>query len=402
MATTYSNTSKLTKLARIENNFIFNARYQLTAREQKIILYLIANLDPRNQDDFHKQLVPLRDLEHLLKADGKKWGGIYKEMNDFSVRIISKFITFDSNFKHNGEVLKGVIGWFQSIVPRENDKGEVCLEFMFSERLRPFLLSLNEYAKIHPLDVAPMKSGFAIRMYQIFRAERDRTRQYKNVSQLTYDLQELKALLGIPKKYKVLKDFRRRVLEVIKAEINQHSPSITVDFSYRKSGRKVSGIAFKIVDRPLGEKQTPVTKKLSSSHSALALDKLTWSQANAYELLKAFGVYEGIILKQLLPTIKGGNLVGFEDYFVEEALDHFKKWAIRQNDQSANAAILVSWWHDKGIFTNDSDVFWKINDRVNKRRKNLDTLTADNRQIAKGMTKAKFVQWYQQQDSQRT
>jgi plasmid replication initiation protein len=238
-----------TQIARIENRFIFNARYQLSAREQKIILYLMSNLDPKRQEDFHKQVVPVKELEALLKSDDKKWGGLYKEMNDFSTRIISKYISFDSDFLIDGKPLRGVISWFQSVLPVENEHGEVSLEFMFSERLKPFLLQLSEYAKIHPLDVAPMKSGFAIRMYQVFKAERDRMRRHTQSSTLVYTLDELKNMLGIGGKYKVLKDFRRRVLDVVEREVNTHSPSVQVKYEYIKSKRKVTGVKFLIFDK---------------------------------------------------------------------------------------------------------------------------------------------------------
>ena len=64
------------KIARIENKFIFNAQYKLTAREQKVILYLISNIDPRRQERFHEQVISVKELESVLKADGKKWGGL--------------------------------------------------------------------------------------------------------------------------------------------------------------------------------------------------------------------------------------------------------------------------------------------------------------------------------------
>ena len=48
-----------TKVARIENFFVFNAKYSLTAKEQKVILYLIAKINPRLQERFHEQTVPI-------------------------------------------------------------------------------------------------------------------------------------------------------------------------------------------------------------------------------------------------------------------------------------------------------------------------------------------------------
>ena len=123
---------KITKqIARIENRFIFNARYQLSAREQKIILYLMSNLDPKEQKDFHKQVVPVKELESLLKGDDKKWGGLYKEMNEFSVRIISKYISFDSDFLVNNKPLRGVISWFQSVIPVKQNMEKLLWNLCF-------------------------------------------------------------------------------------------------------------------------------------------------------------------------------------------------------------------------------------------------------------------------------
>jgi len=387
---------KITKqIARIENRFIFNARYQLSAREQKIILYLMSNLDPKQQDDFHKQVIPVKELESLLKGGDKKWGGLYKEMNDFSTRIISKYISFDSDFLVDGKPLRGVISWFQSVLPVENEHGEVSLEFMFAERLKPFLLQLSEYAKIHPLDVAPMKSGFAIRMYQVFKAERDRMRRHTQSSTLVYTLDELKNMLGIAKKYKVLKDFRRRVLDVVEREVNTHSPSVQVKYEYIKTKRRVTGVKFLIFDKVKIKKQPSESGAATNyAPSKEELAQLTYAQEKAYTTLVKFGVYEGIAFKQILPNLKGGDVEGYEDYFIKHALAHFKRWARNQPNKAISAATFVTWWSEKNVFDSENDVFWKIVEKINVDKKKLDQITFDNRVEAKNMTKKEFIDWY--------
>lgn len=385
---------KITKqIARIENRFIFNARYQLSAREQKIILYLMSNLDPKQQDDFHKQVIPVKELESLLKGDDKKWGGLYKEMNDFSARIISKYISFDSDFLVDGKPLRGVISWFQSVLPVENEHGEVSLEFMFSERLKPFLLQLSEYAKIHPLDVAPMKSGFAIRMYQVFKADRDRMRRHTQSSTLIYTLEDLKNMLGIGNKYKVLKDFRRRVLDVVEREVNTHSPSVQVKYEYIKTKRRVTGVKFLIFDK-VKTKPPPPGSATNYAPSKEELAQLTYAQDKAYVTLVKFGVYEGIAFKQILPSLKGGDVEGYEDYFIKHALAHFKRWARNQPNKAISAATFVTWWSEKNVFDAENDVFWKIVEKINNDKKKLDQITFDNRVEAKNMTKKEFIDWY--------
>ena len=41
---------EINTIARIENTLIFHAEYQLTAKEQKVMLYLISSIDPVSQN----------------------------------------------------------------------------------------------------------------------------------------------------------------------------------------------------------------------------------------------------------------------------------------------------------------------------------------------------------------
>jgi hypothetical protein len=139
------------KIARLENKFIFNAHYRLTANEQKIILFLASNIDV-TQEDFQKQTIPVVILEKILNQDGKKWGSLYDRMQDFAGRIIGKHISFPTDFEIDGRKFPGFISWFQSIAPCRNSNGEVCLEFEFSNKLKPFLLQLKQYVQLNCAD----------------------------------------------------------------------------------------------------------------------------------------------------------------------------------------------------------------------------------------------------------
>ena len=267
---------------------------------------------------------------------------------------------------------------------------------MFSERLKPFLLQLSEYAKVHPLDVAPMKSGFAIRMYQVFKAERDRMRKHTQSSVMIYKLDELKQMLGIEGKYKVLKDFRRRVLDVVEREVNTHSPSVQVKYEYIKTNRRVTGVKFLIFDKSKTKQGARQGGGIGSNYapSEEEIAALTYAQNKAYETLVKFGVYEGIAFKQILPNLKGGDVEGFEDYFIKHALAHFKRWARNQPNKAISAATFVNWWTEQNVFDSENDVFWKLVEKINKDKKKLDEITFENRMEAKKMTKSEFIEWY--------
>lgn len=374
------------KVARLENKFIFNAHYRLTANEQKIILFLASNIDVM-QEDFQKQTIPVVILEKILNQDGKKWGSLYDRMQDFAGRIIGKHISFPTDFEIDGRKFPGYISWFQSIAPCRNSNGEVCLEFEFSNKLKPFLLQLKQYVQLNRIEIAPMKSGFSIRIYSILKAHRDKMRAHEKESTMTYTLDELKSVLGIKGKYEAIDNFKRRVLNVAKKEINHNSSTIKIDIKSIKTNRKITGIKFLIQDRvPEGSEERIFTEEPLPN-----TDNLTKAQMKSYDDLVKFGVHPGIAFHQFLPQIKGGGVAGFEDYFVKYAIQHFNK-----KSRQKSPGTFVNWWQ-KGIYSPGSEDWSKIVEQITEAKKQLqndDTSAYDNRMVAKDMPHAKFRDWY--------
>jgi len=216
-------TSDITHIARIDNQFVYNARYQLSARESKVILFLVSKIDPIRQKNLIEQTVSVRELEKVLKGDAKKWGGLYEELELLRDRLVRKGIYLPTEVEINGRMLSGYINWFQHIMPMKDEDGNAAIQFLFSQSLQPFLLNLREYVSINFLEVIPLKSTFSIRMYQVFRAHRDRMAKYQNKSTLQYELDDFKGLLGVDGKYKDYRNLRKKVLDVITKEINEHT-----------------------------------------------------------------------------------------------------------------------------------------------------------------------------------
>ena len=375
------------KVARLENKFIFNAHYRLTANEQKIILFLASNIDVM-QEDFQKQTIPVVILEKILNQDGKKWGSLYDRMQDFAGRIIGKHISFPTNFEIDGRKFPGYISWFQSIAPCRNNNGEVCLEFEFSNKLKPFLLQLKQYVQLNRIEIAPMKSGFSIRIYSILKAHRDKMRQHEKESSLSYELEELKSILGVKDKYEAIDNFKRRVLNVAKKEINHNSSSIKIDIKSIKANRKITGVKFLIQDR------LPIQTEIENIEVEEILpntDNLTKAKLKGYDDLINFGIHPGIAFYQFIPQIKGGGVEGFEDYFVKYALLHFQK-----KSKQKSPGTFVNWWQ-KGIYNPGSEDWSKIIEQIAEAKKQLqneDTIAYDNRMMAKDMNHTEFKEWY--------
>jgi plasmid replication initiation protein len=396
------------KYARIDNQFVFNARYRLPAREQKIILYIISKINPIAENEFHKQRLSISELKQLLVKEGAKYGSFYNEIATISETMTNCKITFPTSFEINGTRMKGAINWFQHCIPVEDENGELYLEFVFSEILKPFIIDLKEYVKIGVADVFPMRSGYAIRMFQILKAEFDRLKEHRKIVLYEFSMNELKQCLGIEDKYNYpdFKNFRVRVLDPIKEDINEFSNHIHIDYDYLKTGKKVTGIRFIISakeNKPKGEERGPsVLKEKKTKTTTKAnkiIEKLSRSQKKTLELLTNFGVFEGIVLTKILPTLIGSEIEGFEDIFTQKALDYFKKNAHQQDTPELSAQTFVVWWLDKEVFNvkSESSIWSLLMEQLTDEKKRMakhDVEAFDNRLMAKTMSNADFEKWY--------
>ena len=397
------------KVAKIDNTFILNAQYRLTAKEQKILYYLISHLDPKNEKDFNVISVPIWQIEEALKDSSKEWGGLYNEIDRLCGSMISKNIAFPSHVLISGRPLKGRINFFSSICPIVGNNGETAIQFSFSADMKPFLLQLHHYVNIGALEVVPMNNAHAIRMYSIFKSEKDRMKNTKNSVTMSYTLTELKTVLGINDKYKGdnFKDFRLHVLDKIRDEININSLTMFVKYDYIKTMRKITGITFSICDqkptaklleaprltlfKPEKERKSK-TDVLNYTPSDRELDTLTRAKMQAYRLLLDYGVFAGIAYKQILPKIRGSEFEGFEDFFIEKAILHFEKNAIQNTTKALKASTFVTWWTKNKVFES-GDVWADIMEKLVKHKKQMqikNPVAFENRLVAKTMTNAQF------------
>lgn len=358
-------------VARIENRFIFDAQYQLTSREQKILLFLISNINPLDKN-FEVQVISLKELKEVLA--NKRSGSFYEEMMEFSLRISRKQIIFDADVELEKRKMKTIINWFQSITPIYNESGDLCIQFKFSSDLKPFLLELKEYTQINYLETIPLKSSYSIRMYQVFRAYRDKMRKHQKRSKLIYKLDALKKIFGVEDKYKDWRKFNERVLKVIEKEINEHT-QLRVKVHKKTEGRKVVGVEFEIWE---------VGTRLKLSKNGFQ----TFAQERAVNRLVKYGIEEGIALN-MLQLVKGSEMVGFEDWYFEEVVSIFET---KVKAKEGRAGVLVNWFLKKEVF-NQGDMFAKIMERLAERKKVLhesDMKAWDNRQMAKDISAEEF------------
>ena len=86
-----------TPTVKIENEFVMKAHYSLSAIEQKLILYLASQINPKENKEFHKQVVPIKKLERFLTDENSKWGSIYSYLDNICDKLLTQRIRFDNS-----------------------------------------------------------------------------------------------------------------------------------------------------------------------------------------------------------------------------------------------------------------------------------------------------------------
>ena len=388
------------QVAAIANKFIQHARYKLTPREQKLILYM-ATLIKQEDSDFETYLVPVSEIEYILKTDEtKKHGSFYERLDSLLDSITDKKITFPTEFTVDGVRLRGHINWVAGAVPKYNEDGVLCVEFGFSPQVKPFFLGLKEkFTRFEFLEVAKMKSGFSIRIYQMCKSYYyEHIRHGRNV--LAVSIRELKSRLGISDKYPDFRNFRRKVLNVAKTEINANT-RLHIDYDFIKKGRNITDVRIVINEQDDLSENAVEPKFLKTAKAGEAkksratvqlekrIEKLTEAQRRAFNTLTEYGISMSFALDDVLPMIKGSELRGYEDFFVLFMLAFFEKKTNAKTDKDKVRAY--AGWIKNERFS-EPNLYAQLMEQVIARKKRLKDIERLNRERAKDMTAAEFRQ----------
>lgn len=391
---------KTKKVAAIANKFIQHARYKLTPREQKLILYMATLLKPEDSD-FQTYLVPVSEIEYILKTDAtKKHGSFYERLDELLDSITDKKIAFPTDFTLDEMRMRGYINWVAGAVPKYDEDGVLCVEFGFSPQMKPFLLGLKEkFTQFEFIEVARMRSGFSIRIYQMCKSYYyENIRHGRNV--LAVGLRELKQRLGISDKYPDFRNFRRKVLDVAKTEINAKT-RLFVEYDFIKKGRNITDIRIVINEKDDFSEEVEESKLTHNRNKRKAarpllrvnrniqnrIARLTEAQRRAFNLLTEYQVSMTFALDDVLPIIKGSELEGYEDFFVLYMLAFFEKKTNAKGEREKVRAF-AGWVKNRRF--EEPNLYAQLMEQVIERKKRLKEVERANRERAKKITAAEF------------
>jgi len=145
-----------------QHNSLAEARYELTAREQKLLLYVIAMIEPEDED-FKRYVVNIAEFAELSGLDAHN---LYRELRDLAKSLKQKPLIIPHHFdEQTGSFLDLVTSWFDTAYVGKNGAGYFAVTL--SPVLKPYLLQVKrEFFRFRLYQVMQLRSGYAIRLYQ--------------------------------------------------------------------------------------------------------------------------------------------------------------------------------------------------------------------------------------------
>lgn len=239
------------------NELIQKSRFSLSLQQQKIVLYLISQISPYD-DDFKIYEFSIQEFCRVCGIDETS-GGNYQILKDAVKEIADKSLWI--TIEEDEETL---LRWIEK--PYINKKNGV-IKIRLDNDMMPFLLQLKQnFTSYELIWTLHFKSKYTIRLYELVKSI-----HFHDLDSYTreFPLEELKRMLGA-ETYKTYQAFKERVLLRAVQEINDYSDK-TLSYEVIKSGRAVSKIKFTVSSKSSIE----AAKIRSDIEKELGLDQLT-------------------------------------------------------------------------------------------------------------------------------
>lgn len=301
-----------------QSNKLVEARYNLPLGEQRLILTMIANIQP-DDEDFKEYRINVREFADFLGIDRNS---AYREFDKITSAIMTRVLIFDES---DGPLK---VGWVSS-AKYISKEGAVLL--CFDPKLKPYLLKLKgNFTSCRLEMLLSFKSQYTMRVYNLLK-------QYEQIRTREVELDVLREILGIRKdQYTLYSNFKKDIIEAAQKELAAKA-DLNFEFSEIKYGRRVGALRFRIFSKPLTGSM--LTKKQDTN---LAMDVAVDSNVAGLLLL----VPEQHKNKKTILTaiVDGEKKHGFG--YVKRNILYANAKAAKSYAGFLNSALKEDWGHD--------------------------------------------------------
>ena len=202
-----------------QHNTITSGRYDFSACQLDILFMLLATLD--ESDELGKEYhIRVKDIELIT---GRKWN--YQQLREGTEDMMSRVFEIQESIGLAQIVLFTKVQYLD---------GTGSFYMKINEEARPYFFDLkNNFTLLELKSVLGCTSKHAKRLYSL-------ACQWRGTGGHTYSIGELKEMLGLkdpkgkePEQYKQIGQFKEKVLDIAKRQINEHT-DIVFDYELLK------------------------------------------------------------------------------------------------------------------------------------------------------------------------
>lgn len=210
------------------NDLIQKTRFNLSAVEQKTILYLISKIRPEDTE-FNEYAFSISEYCKICGIDYKN-GKNYRTVKNVIKGLCDKSVWIE--LEDGTETL---LRWIERPYINKNS-GTIWVKI--DDMMKPYLLQLqSRFTQYELFYTLAMKSQYSIRLYELLKS-------YQNVRHKRFDIDELKNML-FAENYTRFPDFKRYVLDTALKEINEFS-DLNISYEIEKESRRYARLNFSI------------------------------------------------------------------------------------------------------------------------------------------------------------
>jgi Initiator Replication protein len=271
-----------------QSNKLVESRYNLPLGEQRLILTMIARIQP-DDEDFKPYRIRVHEFAEFMGIDKNH---VYVECKKTTEKLLTRVISIE---EPDGLLQ---IGWLSSA---KYIDGTGMVNLTFDPLLKPYLLQLkSNFTSCKLAMLLSFKSQYTMRIYTLLK-------QYEKLKTREIEIDVLRDMLGIGKEqYSDFCDFRKRILLPTQKELAEKA-DLYFEFEEIKYGRRVGAILFHIFSKKLpaallGNDESPPVDNISNKPPAFikvnlpaipVIDNLLLLVPEQYRNLK--GILDAII-----------------------------------------------------------------------------------------------------------
>ena len=294
----------------VKDNALINASYNLELVEQRLILLAIIEARETGKGINANDALTIHASSYIQNFNVQKHTA-YGALKDACRDLFSRQFSYQE-LSPKGNVINQTSRWVSQIGYIQE---EGSVQLIFAPAVVPLITQLEQQFTSYDLEqVSTLKSKYATRLYEILIS-------WRSVGKTPMiGLEELRGKLGLGvNDYKLLANFKLRVLEPAIKQINEHT-DITVKVEQHKKGRSIIGFSFKFkqkqqskIEKPIDQKRDPKTVDMftgktdaETKNIARAVVKDTSPPANPL-LHRASRITTSIITHKLHERFKHGD-----------------------------------------------------------------------------------------------